>query len=397
MNCVLAVLALLAAPQEWWNGEWKHRRRVSIKNILDAGLKAGHPVSIEFDPAYLGLTEKSRADLGDLALVHGGKPVPFVMLPGRSPDARVLWFRAGADIRAGGTDGGYALYYGNPAAPGRDPRPGVFDCSENFSGGNGWRERLAPEEGLNATVEEGRLVIRDPAGDRAEGAPSRISFKGTPPEGGFAISFDIEIDAPPGAIAGFQLVVDLVEGGAAAMPKNIARLVAQIGDDDWQARDRATHDLVAIGRAAIAALEEAVKSADAEVKWRALHILKQIRENAPSPVISAGVMVGDPQAWPVALTHAIGKERGKLRGPGERPARVLVTLQRDPDGDVTLLWNGGRSQAGRLPGKVRQIGWTLFHSGPAAVFRVDNLLIGRHVDDDSRPTHTIDVEETRPK
>src|SRR5262245_62502429 len=57
---------------KWWNQDWKFRRPIVVKNNLDAELKAGHPVRIDIDVDFLGLREKSKKDLSDLAVVHRG-------------------------------------------------------------------------------------------------------------------------------------------------------------------------------------------------------------------------------------------------------------------------------------------------------------------------------------
>ena len=102
---------------------------------------------------------------------------------------------------------------------------------------------------------------------------------------------------------------------------------------------------------------------------------------------------------PVALLSTIHQSEGKAR-PGSRewPVRLRVVVQRDQDGDVTLLWNDGKPQTGRLSGEIERISFTL-HKGVAGAMgtiRVDNVSIRRFVDDDSRPTTTLDVEESRP-
>ncbi|HLF92858.1 MAG TPA: hypothetical protein VJB14_05325, partial [Planctomycetota bacterium] len=75
-----------------------------------------------------------------------------------------------------------------------------------------------------------------------------------------------------------------------------------------------------------------------------------------------------------------------------------VTVLRDPDGDVTVLWNNGKPQTGHLPGDVREVSFSVWKgsAAPLGTIRIDNILLKRHVDDDARPTHTLEVEEKRP-
>jgi len=59
----------------------------------------------------------------------------------------------------------------------------------------------------------------------------------------------------------------------AAKPADISALVARLSADDWQARERAMRDLIALGEAARTALREARRSPDAETRWRATYAL----------------------------------------------------------------------------------------------------------------------------
>ncbi len=400
MKCLLALLALLPVqePDGWWDGNWRYRRRIAIRNPSGETLKAGFQVQVEIDPDYLGLARKARPDLSDLALVHSGRAIPFSILPGRSPGRRLLWFRAAGDLPSAATDGRYALYYGNPQAPPR-PEGAVFDFFEDFSRPETFKERFQADPGLTLALEGGALVVRDAAGRTPE-APARLLLKGVLPAEDFSLSLDLEIDAANASPLGVSLNIALKEPGGED-PKTAGRvdeLVGKLGDADWETREQATRELVRIGRPAVPKLLEAAKSGDPEVKWRAEHALREIGERSPSPAIAAGVVVGDPRLGPVALTHAIGKNRGLARHGGGWPLRLHVTLQRDPDGDVTVLWNVGKPQTGHLPGEVDRISLD-FHKGapglPGTV-RVDNILLRRHGGEDRRPVHAIEIEETAP-
>jgi hypothetical protein len=58
----------------------------------------------------------------------------------------------------------------------------------------------------------------------------------------------------------------------------IAKLVKDLSSDDFKEREAATKELTEIGEPAAPALKEAMKSDDAEVKWRAETILKEIEK-----------------------------------------------------------------------------------------------------------------------
>ena len=108
-------------------------------------------------------------------------------------------------------------------------------------------------------------------------------------------------------------------------------------------------------------------------------------------------MAGDTTVGPVALTAAIGKTRGRVRYGGSWPARLHLTVVRDPDGDVQILWPTGQ-QRGHLPGEVREISFSAWKgsAGPLGGVRVKNIVLKRHVDDDEKPTTSLEIEEKRP-
>lgn len=62
-----------------------------------------------------------------------------------------------------------------------------------------------------------------------------------------------------------------------ASPEDIQKLIVQLGDNDPETRDQATRRLMEIGEPAKAELENAVKSDDPEVSWRAARILEAIK------------------------------------------------------------------------------------------------------------------------
>ncbi len=394
-------LRFAQAGEGWWDPAWRHRRRIAVRNNLAGDLKAGHPLQVEFDAGYLGVLDRAKGDLSDLTLVHGGRPAPFALLPGRSASHRILAFRTASDLAARGTDGGYALYFGNPdAAPSSATADAVFEFSEDFSRPETLARKFGIDREVTCAVEGGALVVRDVAPGRNETTPGRIVLKGLPAPGGFSLSFDLEIDSSNAAGVGFAVNVEMKEPAAAdpAIGKRIDDLIDKLGDLDWEVREKSTKDLVRTGRPAVAKLAAASRSSDAEVRWRADHILREIRENAPSPVITAGIVTNDPQVGPIALASAVGRTRLKHRYGAGWPVRLSVTVTRDPDGEVEILWNNGRPQTGRLPGEVREISFALYKAAaaPLGTVRLDNIVLRRHVDDDAKPTTTLEVEETRP-
>ena len=400
MKPLLLALALCvpAGPEAWWNKEWKYRRPLTITNRLERVLDKGFTVQVEVDPEYLGIREKSKAGLEDWALVRGGERIPFLLQPGKGK-SQLLCFRTSADLKGGSSDN-YHLYYGCPAAE-RDPvRPDqVYELWEDFSRPEALAERFQVDKDLTVAVQDGALVIREVASGRNLSSPARLVFRDFPKIPGFELSFDLEMDSTDASGAGFAATVDLKEAGAndPSIAKKAEQLIEQLADDAWQVREKATKDLISLGRSAVAKVTDAARSGDAEVKWRAAHVLKEIAERSPAPVISVGVLGGDVR-MPVKLASVIGKNRSGFSHKTGWPVKLSIVLQRDADGDAKVLWNGRFPQSGPMAGEVQQVGFSIHKGGAAALgtIKIDNILVRRFIEEDSRPTSVIDLEETRP-
>jgi hypothetical protein len=400
MKPLLLAVALLipAAPEPWWNKEWKFRRPLTITNRLERILEKGFTVQVEVDPDYLGIRDKSKAGLEDWALVRDSDRIPFLLQRGKGK-GQLLCFRTAADLKAGASEN-YHLYYGCPAAEAVPVKPDqIYELWEDFSRPEALAERFQVDKDLTVSVQDGALVIREVAAGRNLASPARLVFRDFPRIPGFELSFDLEMDSTDASGAGFAATVDLKETGGndPSIAKKAERLIDQLGDDAWQVREKATKDLIALGRPAVAKLTEAARSGDTEVKWRASHVLKEIAERFPPPVISVGVQGGDPR-MPVKLASVIGKNRSGFNHKTGWPVKLSIVLQRDPEGDAKVLWNGRFPQSGPMPGEVQQVGFSIHKGGSAALgtIKIDNILVRRFIDEDSRPTSVIDIEETRP-
>lgn len=395
----LALLAPAAAPAEgWWNKDWKYRRPITVNNRLDRPLEKGFSITVDVDPDYLSIGEKSRPDFADWALVRGDVRIPFVLQPGNRK-MQILTFRLAEDIRAGASDG-YSLYYGNPEGTAlKSTVDDAFDLYEDFSRPEALAERFEVDKDLTVAVEDSRLVIREVANGRDAAAPCRIGFRKFPSIPGFEIQFDLEMDSTDAAGACCLLSIDLKEQGTAdpAIGKKVEALIEQLSDDAWESREKATRELIAIGRPAVARLTEAARSSDAEVKWRSAHALKQIAERNPPPLLAAGV-VGGGKGYEVALSSIIGMNQFYNRSKTGWPVKTQIVLQRDPEGDVKVQWDGRGLQSGRLPGEIRQVGFTIYKksAAPLGTIRIDNIRVRRSVGDEERPTSMIDIEQSRP-
>ena len=405
MKLLLGCLALLlqdGTPADWWNADWKHRRKIRIKNNLEGALEAGYPLAVLLDAKYLELPEKAKKGLTDLAVVHQGKELPFALFDGPSKGTFLLWFRTVAPLAAEGKDSGYAIYYGNPAAPARGKSlAAVLDYHEDFENPDRARKGIAPDGDVTWSIRDGALVIREVSAGRTRLAPAKILLKTLPPTPGFALEFDLKIEAPKGAVLDCAINVELKKPKREdrSMEKRIVALIAELGNADFEAREKATGELLEIAEPAVPQLVLATRSDDPEVKWRAEHLLKRIEENSAPLRISAGVRIGGVAVNPVSAWASIRGNPSRMVLPDERPLAVRISVLRDQDGDVTLLWNNGKPQMGTLPGEIERIYFSIHKgvSGPMGTIRIDNISVRRYVDDESRPTYTIDVEESRPE
>ncbi|GEM_PF-6843080 len=389
----MALLLILLLQDDGWNSEWKFRRKIVVQNRADAPLAAGHQIGLEFDPGYLGLTKKCAADYRDIVLVHGGKEHACWVRPGRSKPLAV-WFRTAAEIPKDSRDT-YLLYYGHPTGGRRVSESSVFEFAEEFSSGSATQLDADPD--IAMAVRDGRLVISDASADRTDLSPSLLRLKAGSIPPSFSLTVDLEIAAAGDAVFETGLRVDFHEKieVTAAVRKRIDDLAEKLGAFDWEEREEATRELLKIGTPAIPRLEQSLRSSDPEVKWRAEHVLKELRESASWPVVFAGIRLGDPELRPSALVWRIGKTFQRQRFAGS--TRITLTIERDPDGEVTVLWNGGRRSTGELKGQVKSLALYV-RKGTAnklGEIRVDNILLRRCVDRDSQPTFTLETEETR--
>jgi hypothetical protein len=73
--------------------------------------------------------------------------------------------------------------------------------------------------------------------------------------------------------------------------EQIAKLVKQLGSDEFESREKATRELEAIGAPALEALRDAAKTGDAEVKTRATSILEKVEKKASAEKVLAPTKV----------------------------------------------------------------------------------------------------------
>ena len=114
------------------------------------------------------------------------------------------------------------------------------------------------------------------------------------------------------ASAAWAAVMSFAAAAAAAPPapatdaKEIASLIARLGDPEFDVREAASRRLVQIGGAALAALRAAESSPDVEVRSRAAAAVRRIELDALAPSRT------DPPGRPLALRLVLGKKLYEL-------------------------------------------------------------------------------------
>jgi len=133
----------------WWSCDWSRRMQIAVHTTGE--LFSGYSMKVSFDHAAMVAAGLSLAGGQDVRVMHrvgsDWTEVDRVLDPvsSWSQAQTTLWFATQAEIGANGTDSGYFLYYGNPAA---GPAPAdeskvfhfadLFDRADSTTVGNGW-------------------------------------------------------------------------------------------------------------------------------------------------------------------------------------------------------------------------------------------------------------------
>jgi hypothetical protein len=384
---MLLVLALLAQDPF---ADWTWRRPVTVTNRADHALPAGTPVQVPLDAASF----RGKGEGADLVLSYDGARIAHLVE--RRDGRLVLRFRTPAGIGIGKSDKAFAIHYGNPAAPANPTKPSeLFDFHEDFSGDGG---SVAVDPALTASVDKGVLAITDVQAEKTEASPARIVLLKAAPAGAFALSVDFELAVKEGAQVVVGLLVDMKDETAPdeAVIRKVKAAIDALADPDFERREAATKDLIKLGKAALARVDEAARTGDAEVKWRAEHVASRIRADFPPRLVKA-TLRSDETATRATRSVAIGGRRLHYPASVVLPGAMNIRVERDADGDVTVLWNGVKRDEGEMKGEVKEISLVLSKgvAGPIGRVTVDNLWLDRHVPEDDRPAVTLEVEERR--
>ena len=346
-------------------------QEITVRNNGEGPLPAGHPVSLRIDsgPAPVFIT-------------HRGKTIATRLLKREQ-----LWFKTREIIGHGKTDSNYTLHSGTPKTPAGET---VFALFEDFSGAT---NPFGMDGGGTFARKNERLVIHDFPEESSALSPARLRLKTTSLPQNFSLSLDLECETrkPGYAKYGIEILFRREAVPPGKLRKRIAAGVAQLGSDSWEIREGATQELIRIGAPALEQVAAALESTDAEVRWRAEHVLREIRAGGAWPGIVAGFEVDHAEIRPVAFTWRIGRTTNRMRHVPRGSIRVHIEIRRDQDGYVTLSRDGGTPTLPvKLMGEVEEIHLYGHQDVPgSSTLSVDNILLRRYLDEDARPTVTI--------
>jgi len=120
-------------------GPWSYRANMTISNPGASALLAGYSVRMTLDTAALVAAGKLRADGNDLRVIwfDGTSYIQLdrVAETAFNSTTTEVWFKLQSALPAGGSDGSYYIYYGNPVAglPPSD-RANVYLVWDDFTG-----------------------------------------------------------------------------------------------------------------------------------------------------------------------------------------------------------------------------------------------------------------------
>lgn len=388
----LLTLLLLLPQDDWWNRDWEARRPVTVVNRQkNAALEAGQQIHLTLDLGYLGL--KSKADLADLVVTHRNRPIPCY--PERVEDKVHLWFRVPSDIPADSRDDAFTLYYGNPSAPDPTDRNRVFDLCWSSSHPD-WAlpKRL---DGIEATLAAGVLVVSNLAEVSAR-IPLDASVLSRPFV--MELEFSPERNVNRSLSTGVRIGLKTTEDPA-DLKETIDRLLELLGSENWEDRDRATREWIAIGPPALPHLEPLLQSEDAELRIRSRTIVQQIRGQSESRSIAASVwteLKGEAPAFTAQFHYRIEQATGGRLLTPPAPDTYRIRIERNRTGETSIFCNDTPFARTIARGDVDSFELTFTKNTlkPAAAVRIERLRVWRHLDEGARPTIEIGVEEKRP-
>jgi len=366
-------LALLFASLQDPAPRPEFRRALALTNIMEDALPQGTQVIVATD-----LKGRCREDGLDVLVLHKGKRIPTWWRRGE------LWFRAAAEIPKGGRDPDYEIRYGGPAAPSQAGE--VFEFFDTFEGATIDGARWRVDEDLRFAIDKGELAVSAIPAGRTEQGPSRLTLKTAAIPRAFVVAVEVDVEPSRTGIFSFAVCVEMKDDIAVtpAIRTRIAGLVEKLGNEELEARESATKELIGLGRAARSDLRTAARSsADLEVRRRASLALSQINTAEPPPSIAAGVKSGDGRTAALTRFVRMGTSRGELREGLDPSAPFQILIARDEEGTVNVWWSKSKGERGRVQGEVEEISLAFWAPAGGSIKKLslDNVRLRRFVDE----------------
>ena len=350
----LVVVLLLATPQERSSPEtepaWS--RTLAIRNLAEETLPAGIQVAVR-----LGKRTGDPEDAADVAVFHKGKPLATWASRGQ------IWFRAAAPILPQDRDEGYEVRYGGGPVQGR-PRE-VFEFFDCLMGMGLDRARWDWDPGLTFQPDVRGLAITAIPVGRSERTPASLAPRLPPLPESFVLEADLrwEITERSGLTFAVRAELALPPFAYEDQGKHVADLIKQLEEEDIETRERATRDLIKMGRPAISALREAIQSRDAEARSRAALAINGIYVQDPPWAASAGFTACEDHQGGLNQILFVGNGRPSHPRRLGRMGCATITLERFGDGWTQINWSGQNSTWVRTPGKVDRVRLDFWSSG----------------------------------
>jgi hypothetical protein len=399
MKILFLAIALPLAAQDqapWWDAGWAYRRKVVISNNLKEPIKTGFPVTIHFNPGFLGLDKKCQTGYGDIRIVHDGKEVP-IYLDQIKADKVVVSFRLVAEIKPK-SNARYDLYFGNKDAKpiAASDRSGIYEFVAEFNNPDDLKK--FDVEALETQVEAGKLAITQKAGE------GKLKLQKLTPLGTFQLKLGFSVEANQQRVQqNGQVIVhlrpNLKQEADPKVDAQVAEWIEKLSEEEYRTREEATKAIIDLGKAAIAKVEATLKATkDAEVKWRCEFILQEIAKKNPLPGINVTytLVPGGPRT-PMMFT--VSSEIGGKNTTSQMLSAQAIELE------ITRMEKSGGSVAVRTPaGQMLNIGavkeeidevWLEFKNLAGSTVRLESIVIERYLSEQGRPTFEIDIEESR--
>ena len=135
--------------------------------------------------------------------------------------------------------------------------------------------------------------------------------------------------SPLHAVLSAWLAIASVAAAPDADPPLVEHLLADLGAPEWTTREVASRRLVALGVAALEAVEARIADPDLEIATRARCIARRIIDQGPPELVAARILAAPENAWmPEAWRMLVGaKVRGEAIAP-RRLAAIGVVVER---------------------------------------------------------------------